>query len=66
MTVSDFLEKHKGDTPVTVTETLQDYLLASLKDVSLVGQYSNWHDIAVYRFGYEHDEAWRLAYMYVY
>ncbi|KAF8517651.1 RNA dependent RNA polymerase-domain-containing protein [Gautieria morchelliformis] len=66
MTVDEFLEKHKAqhDMPVTVAESLQDYLLASLKDVSLVGQYSNWHDIAVYKYGYEHDEAWRLAYMF--
>ena len=66
MTVADYLEKHKDQHDIHDAVDLQDYLLASLKDVSLVGQYSNWHDTAVYKYGYEHDEAWRLAYMWVY
>lgn len=63
MTVDDFLNKYKDQ---QMTGELQDYLLAAVKDSSLVGQYSNWHDTAVYMHGYEDDEAWRLAYMCVY
>lgn len=63
-TVEDFLKRHREseNDPAMIMER-QKYLLASVKDVSLVGQYSNWHDVAVYKFGYEDDEAWRLAYM---
>ena len=65
MTVGEFLLKHKGehDMDNATARDLQDYLLAALRDPSLVGQYSIWHDTAVYQFGYEDDEAWRLAYM---
>lgn len=63
MTVADYLEKHQDLHGIHDPLGLQDYLLAAMKDASLVGQYSNWHDTAVYKYGYEHDEAWRLAYM---
>jgi RNA-dependent RNA polymerase len=68
MTVDEFLTGRKGphDMDIGMASDLRDYLLAALREPSLVGQYSVWHDTAVYRFGYESDEAWRLAYMYVY
>jgi len=61
LTVKEYLagKRNKDGSEVDLSE----YLLAALKDVSLVGQYSNFHDVATYRFGYESDEAWRLAYM---
>ena len=65
MTVADYLEKPKGLHDMYDAMDLDDFLLAALK-VSLAGMYSNWHDTAVYEYGYEHDEAWRLAYMCAY
>ncbi|KAF8581588.1 hypothetical protein K439DRAFT_1353522 [Ramaria rubella] len=65
LTVEEFLKNHEEKhEALAMSDSLQDYLLAALKDVSLVGQYSNWHDVAVYKYGYEHEEAWRLAYMF--
>lgn len=44
---------------------MQGYLLGALRDASFVGSYSNWHDNAVYKLGYDHPETIRLAYMQV-
>ncbi|KAF8520442.1 RNA dependent RNA polymerase-domain-containing protein, partial [Hysterangium stoloniferum] len=64
LTVSQYLSDHREHITLSQMSRLHDHLLAALKDVSLVGQYSNWHDVAVYKLGYDHDEAWRMAYMF--
>lgn len=43
---------------------LQEYLLGAVRDTSVVGKYSNFHDVATYTLGYTHPETIRLAYMY--
>ncbi|KAL0949476.1 hypothetical protein HGRIS_009529 [Hohenbuehelia grisea] len=62
--VSDFLEEHAGDSESDLTAALQRYLLGALRDASIVGMYSNFHDVCVYEKGYEHPESIRLAYMF--
>lgn len=42
---------------------LQKYLLGSLQDKSLVGQYSVWWENSTYHNGYDHEETIFLAYM---
>jgi RNA-dependent RNA polymerase len=49
--------------PEECVKELTPYLLAGLKDTSLVGVYSNWHIMATYRNGYTHEETIRLAWM---
>lgn len=41
----------------------QQYLLGSIRDMSVVGKYSNFHEAAIYTLGYTHPETIRLAYM---
>lgn len=43
---------------------LQEYLLGSIRDTSVVGKYSIFHETAIYTLGYTHPETIRLAYMY--
>ena len=43
---------------------LQEYLLGAIRDTSVVGKYSNFHETATYTLGYTHKETIRLAYMY--
>ena len=43
---------------------LQEYLLGAVRDTSVVGKYSTFHDVATYTLGYTHHETIRLAYMY--
>ena len=43
--------------------SLQKYLLATLKDKSLVGRYSSWWENSTYHNGYGHDDTVFLAYM---
>ncbi|KAK7061800.1 RNA-dependent RNA polymerase [Favolaschia claudopus] len=43
---------------------MQAYLLSGLRDMAVVGQYSNWHLNATYSLGYRHSETIRLAYMF--
>lgn len=62
-TVEGFLQDSDKFPSNQKCQELQEYLLATLKSSSLVGQYSGFHNIAVYRFGYMDKEAWRLAYM---
>lgn len=42
---------------------LQEYLLGAIRDTSVVGKYSNFHEHAIYTLGYTHQETIRLAYM---
>ena len=63
--LSELLEKASPtvEQPLACTRALQEYLLAGLKEVSLVGQYSNMHDYATYTLGYSDPETIRLAHM---
>lgn len=62
-TVQGYLQDFENRPINRKMQEVQNFLLSSLRNASLVGQYSSFHDNAVYRFGYMHDEAWRLAYM---
>ena len=42
----------------------QEHLLTAVRDTSVVGKYSKFHDAAIYTLGYTHPETIRLAYMY--
>ena len=63
-TVKDVLQRFDphGEGPL-LTRELQSYLLCQLRNQAAVGLYSNWHDNAVYKYGYFHEESIRLAYM---
>ena len=43
---------------------LQEYLLGAIRDTSVVGKYSTFHEVATYTLGYTHRETIRLAYMF--
>ncbi|KAH7928507.1 hypothetical protein BV22DRAFT_1082792 [Leucogyrophana mollusca] len=47
-----------------VVPAMQSFLLGGLRDTSLVGKYSNFHDLSIYMAGYDHPETTRLAYMF--
>jgi hypothetical protein len=61
--VSTFLEKTAGLPEIEKIHELQYHLLGALRNTSLVGRYSNYHNIAVYQKGYEDPETRRLATM---
>lgn len=61
--VATFLARTVTQGPLEKTLELQKYLLGALQDPSIVGKYSKMHDNAVYRYGYGHPKAIRLAYM---
>ena len=42
---------------------LQHHLLGAVRDTSIVGKYSGFHEMAIYTLGYSHQETIRLAYM---
>ncbi|KAJ7068354.1 RNA dependent RNA polymerase-domain-containing protein [Mycena amicta] len=63
-TVGDFLLRTQK---LSLEETLrekQSYCLNALREIAVVGQYSNWHMHATYTLGYTHPETIRLAYMF--
>ena len=63
-TIETFMQRVPPDgNPQLHVRELQKFLLGPLRDQSLVGIYSGFHDNAVYKHGYFHDEAKRLAYM---
>ena len=41
----------------------QYFLLGAIRDTSVYGSYSNFHEIATYSLGYDHIETLRLAHM---
>ncbi|CAA7259841.1 unnamed protein product [Cyclocybe aegerita] len=43
---------------------LQKFLLSTVRDTTIVGKYSNYHEMALYTLGYCHKETIRLAYMF--
>ena len=63
-TVESFLERAppEKDAKRHLSE-VQKFLLSGIRDQHLVGMYSKYHDNAVYKYGYFHEEAKRLAYM---
>ena len=42
---------------------VQEFLLQGLTGISVVGAYSNMHDVSAYTKGYAHPETLRLAHM---
>ncbi|TFK75829.1 hypothetical protein BDN72DRAFT_785862 [Pluteus cervinus] len=62
--VSTFLELTKDCTKEEKYRRLLPHLLGALRDTTLVGKYSNYHDCAVYTLGYKHKETIRLAHMF--
>jgi hypothetical protein len=61
-TVGEFLER-TADSPSQRLRGMQQYLLSDVRDVGIVGQYSNWQLNATYSLGYRHPETIRLDYM---
>lgn len=49
LTVAKYLEEVKDDTDLVARTRLQKYLLRALRDTTLLGTYSTYHDNAVYR-----------------
>ena len=43
---------------------VQRWLLGAVRDTTLVGKYSGFHEIATYMYGYDHPDTIRMAYMY--
>ncbi|KAJ7129577.1 RNA dependent RNA polymerase-domain-containing protein [Mycena epipterygia] len=63
-TVGDFLERTRFQSPEQQLRDMQHYLLSAIRDMAVVGKYSNWHINATYTLGYTHSETIRLAYMF--
>ncbi|KAJ6489328.1 RNA dependent RNA polymerase-domain-containing protein, partial [Mycena vitilis] len=63
-TVGQFLDRTKECAQQERVEGLQDYLVGSVCDDSVVGCYSNWHLNALYSRGYDDPETIRLAYIF--
>lgn len=61
-TVTAFCEEVKGLAPELAQKKFQAVLLLSLNE-SEKGMYSAFHDRAIIRYGYDHHNAIRLAYM---
>jgi hypothetical protein len=62
--VPQFCERVKFQSPEDAQAALQGALLLSLEG-DRKGMYSVFHDNAVEKYGYDHPESIRLAYMYV-
>lgn len=63
--VSSFLERTRSLSYVEQIHEMQHYLLGAIRIRSVVGQYSNCHEVATYSRGYDDPETRRLAFMYV-
>ena len=63
ISVPDFQKHIAGLPEVKRIREYQEHLLAAIRDTSIVGKYSNFHDNCVYRKGYAHPESLRLAHM---
>jgi RNA-dependent RNA polymerase len=62
-TVAEFLEK-LGREPVEVQiAELQKVLLGTIRDRSIVGTYSKFHENAIYKLGYGNKQSTDLAHM---
>ncbi|KAJ7213532.1 RNA dependent RNA polymerase-domain-containing protein [Mycena pura] len=63
-TVAKFLAEFVDAPPATKAAELQRYLLGSLRDPSVVGKYSSYHDNAVLTKGYDDHQSVKLAYQF--
>lgn len=63
MEVTTFLEKIEKFSEGEKIRAFQGHLLGSIRNMSVVGKYSTFHDIATYTLGYSHPDTIRLAYM---
>ena len=61
--VSEFLERPSSCPPIIRMHELQKYLLGQIRDTSIVGIYSGFHDVSTYKYGYSDERTWRLVYM---
>lgn len=61
--VHEFLAEIEGCSEDNKINEVQKYLLGTLKDFTLVGKYSNFHEVSVYTNGYKSKETKLLAYM---
>ncbi|KAJ6485142.1 RNA dependent RNA polymerase-domain-containing protein [Mycena vitilis] len=63
-TVAEFLERTRSETDAQRLREMQSYLLSDVRQMAVVGKFSNWHLNATYSLGYTHPETIRLAYMF--
>ncbi|KAJ7904600.1 RNA dependent RNA polymerase-domain-containing protein [Mycena olivaceomarginata] len=63
-TVAEFLDRTRFQTDAEQLREMQVYLLSAIRDMAVVGKYSNWHINSTYSLGYSHPETIRLAYMF--
>jgi RNA-dependent RNA polymerase len=63
--VDAFLQRTASHSPDEKVFAVQQFLLGSLRDTSIVGKYSTMHDNAIYSLGYKHPRTIRLAYKWV-
>jgi hypothetical protein len=63
--VSEWLERTSSLSQTARLHELQIYLLGQIRDTSIVGIYSGFHDVSTYKYGYADERTWRLVYMYV-
>ena len=61
--VGDFLDEMAGEPVETLVQALQKSLLGAIRDTSVVGKYSSYHEHATYSLGYDDPETIRLAYL---
>jgi RNA-dependent RNA polymerase len=61
--VSDFLQRVRNLSIESRILETQKVTLGALRDPSLVGKYSTYHDKAMYIYGYSHPKTIELAYM---
>jgi hypothetical protein len=61
--VSDFLARTGSQPGSAKLREVQSILLANIRDSSVVGMYSNFHENAIYHLGLDHPDTVRLAYM---
>ena len=58
-----FLERIYSQKEAEKLKELQKYLLGAIRDSSIIGTYSTFHDNATYRFGYDHKNTIYLVYV---
>ncbi|RXW24663.1 hypothetical protein EST38_g1142 [Candolleomyces aberdarensis] len=62
--VSKFLNRTSTLSEIERIHELQHYLLGAIRNTSVVGKYSKFHDYAIYMNGYTDDSTRRLAFMF--
>jgi hypothetical protein len=61
--VTNFLNRTSTLPEIEQIHELQYYLLGAIRNTSVVGKYSKFHDYAIYTKGYKDAETRRLAFM---